>query len=433
MHPHRGASWFKNNLTIQRFSAESTEIEDVINTAYGTSNYGFYSFRFPGTHGSLHAFQAVANRGYKISANYGRYTGMSPLGSIYSNGLWFPKQKILYDAKTNMIEMECPVMYDMDAPSAAQFYTASISKMPNFLNVNYPSNYILGGHIQVAMMKPDYINNVSKILNYLDNNTAYTSYEDLGTLALYESAMQNANIKVTSVGNIVAAQVTTTTPIVNFTLKLTNITDGIHAQYDDVDLDVNNVIYEDGVYYVYHTIGTGTHTLKVTDEKITGTYGFYVGKGNVASLKVKGTDYKVINNAHNTSKVNLATNELFIPGPNIIQNGQNNLCVDGHVVAIPIDATITPYTGAVNVTVSKWNTSGDYIHIWNESYANHKTATIHDLGGFPANTQVVIYQNNVYYTTVISNYNGYIQWTYPGSYSDQQFTAMPNRLVAGMP
>ena len=104
IHPH-GIDWNDKNLATNN---NVMMFEKIINLAEGNENYGFYSFRFPGTSGTIQAFQIFANRGYLISSNYGPFTALGPIGNELSNNIFFPKQTILSNKKTNLIELETP-------------------------------------------------------------------------------------------------------------------------------------------------------------------------------------------------------------------------------------------------------------------------------------------------------------------------------------
>lgn len=264
IHPH-GVDWSDiNSATVSNV----TMYENITNLAEGTMDYGFYSFRFPGTSATFPAFQIFAYRGYLISSNYGSYTGMGPIGNVLTNNLFFPKQKILYDKKTNIIEIEEVSKNDIDEISPADIYNDNVASLQNFRNINFPANYILGGHIQGFMTNTSMLSNISRVLTYVTQNLNDVSYESLETIAKYNSGIKGSSIKAYNSNKKTSLEIAAPQSINNFTIKLTNSTNIIYADYDGTDILDNGVRYKNRICYVCHHVDSGTHTINLTDSGI---------------------------------------------------------------------------------------------------------------------------------------------------------------------
>jgi hypothetical protein len=260
IHPHRTTDW-RADFTVAEFEKNITKAESIMNKAAGVSNYGFSSIRFPNTAASIPAYQAASNAGFIIDSTYGYYTSMTALGDTQSNNVFFPKQKILYGKETNTIEIEVPGYFDISPRDANDFYRKNAACLKYFKGINFPANFIIAGHIQGMMTKPDLFSNMSKTLDYVSKNSGYTVFSTLDQIAKYNS-LKSAEIQAYNTPKGVTVDITTSKQIDNFTIKLTNVKKGVKAQYDGTDNC--NVIHADGVYYVYHTVSPGTHQITVT-------------------------------------------------------------------------------------------------------------------------------------------------------------------------
>jgi len=264
IHPHFITDWTSSDYSISQFQKNVTDAENIINEAYGVSDYGFSSIRFPGANAAMHAYQAASDAGFAISTNYGWYTGNVPIGYTLSNNVFFPKQKILYGKESNLIEIEIPKTFDISYNNAEDFYTQNVAEMNYFYGINFPANYIIGGHIQGIMTRPDLYENMSKLLDYVNEGHGYTAFSNLDQIADYNN-LKTAKIQAHNIPNGVSVDITTTKQIENFTIKLTNIQNGIQAQYDGSAIGTDNVIHADNVYYIFHTVSPGTHSFVIYD------------------------------------------------------------------------------------------------------------------------------------------------------------------------
>lgn len=258
IHPHYITDWTSKAYNVSQFQKNITDAEGIINEAYGVSDYGFSSIRFPAVNATIPAYKAASNAGFVVSTNYGWYTGNVPIGYTLSNNAFFPKQKILYDEKSSLIEIEIPESFDISYDNAEDFYTYNVAEMDYFNNINFPSNYIICGHIQGIMTRRDLFENMSKLLDHMKGSPGYIAFSNLDQIARYNN-IKKAEIQAYNIPDGVAVDITTTEQIENFTLKLTNIQNSIQAQYDSFALDADNVIYADNVYYIFHTVNPGKH------------------------------------------------------------------------------------------------------------------------------------------------------------------------------
>jgi hypothetical protein len=261
IHPHRITDW-RADFTVAQFQKNITKAQSIMNKAAGVPNYGFSSIRFPNTAASVPAYQAASNAGFIIDSTYGYYTSMTALGDTQSNNVFFPKQKILYGKETNTIEIEVPGYFDISPRDANDFYRKNAACLKHFKGINFPANFIIAGHIQGMMTKPDLFSNMSKTLDYIGKNTGYTVFSTLDQIAKYNDALKSTKIQAYNTPKGVTVDITTSKQIDNFTIKLTNVKKGVKAQYDGTDNC--DVIHADGVYYVYHTVSPGTHQISVT-------------------------------------------------------------------------------------------------------------------------------------------------------------------------
>jgi hypothetical protein len=83
--------------------------------------------------------------------------------------------------------------------------------------------------------------------------------------------------------------------------------------------------------------------------------------------------------------------------------------------------SVIPSSNSINVTISTWNTTGDYKKQWNESSSNSSVTTQHTIGDFPSLTNIEILIDGVSSAVIMSNSSGYISFNYVGGYSEHQF------------
>jgi len=83
---------------------------------------------------------------------------------------------------------------------------------------------------------------------------------------------------------------------------------------------------------------------------------------------------------------------------------------------------ITPSSGSVDITISTWNTSGDYSKTWTETGSAPAITTLHTIGSLKSTTYYTISVDGYPDQTLQSNSSGQITYTYSGGYSIHTFT-----------
>lgn len=431
VHPHEnngsGLGWGVSATPVDTFaSVLQTYHISTMNEKAQETDYGAHVYRFPGTTGSTNASIAMANAGMWVSANRGPNTNLGAIGDTLYNNIFFPKQKIFNSGESCTVEIETPTKYDIDETNGTTLYASQLWSFNYFSGVNFPSNYVMGAHKQGIMQNAYLRDNASLWLNYLCNNSSYTVFDTLSNIAAYNNAIDKANITVSNITNGVQVDIIAVDPITNFTVKMNNISNGLQIQYDGTDIGIDNVVYEDNLYYIFHDVESGSHTITIEDVVISDDYSIYNGKNNAQSKPIKNNIYKCVNNAANETTFTMTTNNIFT-GNNSVSTSSNSVAVDGRSSASPLNMFVTPSTGIINVSVSVLESTNV---IWTESSDSESVVT-HVIGGFPANTDIDIYRDGVDYDTVKSNSTGYITWVYDGGFSEHTFEAIPH-ATAGM-
>jgi hypothetical protein len=187
---------------------------------------------------------------------------MGSLGDTEINNVWFPKQKLLSGKKTNMIELEIPESLDVSCDSGDMLVDQNVKGLNYFYGVNFPSNYIIGGHIQGIMTEPDLKKGFFKILDFIGCSGQHISYMTFEQLAKYNQ-VKNAEIKAYNTPREVTVEITTSQQIDNFTLKLNSINNP-KATYDGSIIPRTSIVQDENIWYVVKTIGAGSHKIIIT-------------------------------------------------------------------------------------------------------------------------------------------------------------------------
>ena len=152
LHPHfkdnYGAVWDATNSSLDTYMSKIAASKKVINSAAGVSDYGFTSWRFPMTTFCVNSMQAVSNSGFTIESSGGAGSDSDQIGNPQDNSVLFPKQMLISDVKSNLIEMEKPACFDIDAKSKEDYYSQYNAYTSQFKNGNFPMNFVVGGHYQ---------------------------------------------------------------------------------------------------------------------------------------------------------------------------------------------------------------------------------------------------------------------------------------------
>jgi PKD repeat protein len=200
-----------------------------------------------------------------IDSTNGRYTDGAMIGSHTDNNLMFPKQMLIDDAKTNVVEMEMTSCFDLCASSPAEYYQISTDEIPSLRGVNFPSDYVLGGHYQCDVTVPTMIDTVGQILDA--SKDAGTSYSTLNTLSKYMTAVKSATITANVNGGTTTITVVNDKSITDFTLKAASGSIA-SAKCDGATLTVTKDTAT-GSAYITKTIAAGTHTFIInTTEQV---------------------------------------------------------------------------------------------------------------------------------------------------------------------
>jgi PKD repeat protein len=126
----------------------------------------------------------------------------------------------------------------------------------------------MGGHIQGFMTNTSMLSNLSRVLTYVTKNLNDISYENLETIAKYNSGIKASTIKAYNSDNKTSIEIASSIPISNFTIKLTNSTNIIYADYDMINIFDDGIRYKNGICYVCHNVDSGFHTINLTDSGI---------------------------------------------------------------------------------------------------------------------------------------------------------------------
>jgi hypothetical protein len=263
LHPHFITDW-TNNQSVSDYDASIMRAKGIIDNISTVNNNEFTSLRFPSTAFCTNSLKAMTDNGFLIESSMGRSTNHGKIGTQEDNNMLFPKRIIIDGIKTNTIEMESVSSYDLDTANGSAFYQTYARYLPYLANVNFPAVFVVSGHFQCAATRPDYINGVAEIID--SSKATNTSYATLNTLGKYNNAIQSAKIIAANSENGVDLEVTTSTQIDNFTIKLTNITNGVRAEYNGFAVGNDSIVRDDSTYYVVHTVGTGTHTFTIRDQ-----------------------------------------------------------------------------------------------------------------------------------------------------------------------
>jgi len=152
---------------------------------------------------------------------------------------------------------------------------------------------------------------------------------------------------------------------------------------------------------------------------------------NTVTFKILDTTNKLIKNVNGAPNT-FSNTTCYSTNCTTILNG-GSPTTPAYFWISSINASIIPSSDSVNVTVSTWNTTGDYYKKWNESSSNASVTTQHIIGDFPINTVIQIKKNGVNWNTYTSNATGYITFTYADGYSDIQFEAEASTPVITIP
>jgi hypothetical protein len=275
LHPHflsggNDADWITPDQIVSQEMANITSVENVMNNAARVSNYGFTSFRFPMTTGCLNAQEAVINSGFTVDSSHGLAATLGNIGDLDSNTIFLPKQILMNNCKTNEIEIEVPSVYDIGENSGSDFANDNEYCIDYFSRMNFPSNYLVGGHYQGIMTNKSLMNGASTILEFVNGESYHVSYSTLNQIASYTKAIRAMSISATNTANDVTVNVKAPIAVTNFTLK-TSMNDPI-AQVDGKSIPSSQIIKDgDNVdFYIITNLSAGSHMINLTSHSKVG-------------------------------------------------------------------------------------------------------------------------------------------------------------------
>ena len=166
----------------------------------------------------------------------------------------------------------------------------------------------------------------------------------------------------------------------------------------------------------------------------TGTYDSSIPR--ISSISTPATDVLNATYDSGTEKISLTLdgtfstdisinnfNKPFSQGiTNINSNGNEILTLNltEEVVNNSVDMAIIPASGSIDVSITTWNTSGDYSKEWIET-GSGEIDTVHTVGDLKANTYYTVKVDSARFNTYLSNSSGEISFTYDGGYSTKIF------------
>ena len=276
LHPHvidnYGAVWDATGTSLATYQSKIAASKKVMNNAASVSDYGFTSWRFPMTTFCVNSMQAVSNSGFAIESSSGIGTDSIQIGNSQDNSVLFPKQMLISNAKSNLIEMEMPGSFDIDAISQADFYNQYNAYTSQFKNGNFPMNFVVGGHYQGIGTNglPEYgvtVKGLTAGLGQIINaeKAANPNYANFNTLANYINGIKSAKITATSANGLITVNVVNTKPITDFTMKVA-LGCVTSATCDGVAITASGIKYDSltGSTYITQTVGAGTHVFVIT-------------------------------------------------------------------------------------------------------------------------------------------------------------------------
>ena len=272
LHPHvidtYGAAWDVAGTSVATYQSNIAASKAVMNAASGLADYGFTSWRFPMTTFCANSMQAVSNSGITIESSSGPGTDGFQIGAPEDNTVLFPKQVLINNAKSNIVEMEIPACFDIDATSQADFYNQYNAYTTQFKGTNFPANFVVGGHYQGigtgglpawGVSVTGLTAGLVQIINA--EKAANPNFANFNTLANYINGIKTAKITATSSSGVTNVNVVNAKQINDFTLKVA-IGGVSSATCDGVAIPASNIKTDSltGATYVTQTIAAGSHT-----------------------------------------------------------------------------------------------------------------------------------------------------------------------------
>jgi PKD repeat protein len=278
LHPHvtlSGSTWADSHWDSSSVSTATDDtylanLKTFVNGLMKTSNYGYYSFRFPMTTFCENSMKAVSDSGFTIdsSANCDGAAGGSPVDNTYL----FPMQVLVNNVKTNIIEHELPADFDINYATGTAFAAGYNAYSSQFKNGNFPMDFVVAGHYQGmgtncgvpgwGVTSTGLTSGLTTILN--TQKAANPNYINFNTLANYINGVRSATIKATNDGaGTTTVTVTNSKAITAFTLKI-GVGSAKSVTCDGAQLTIKTDSTT-GAKYVTKDLTAGTHTFKIVN------------------------------------------------------------------------------------------------------------------------------------------------------------------------
>jgi PKD repeat protein len=226
------SNWDINSTSVATYDKNISSLKQFYNTVMGASNYGFTSWRFPMTTYCANSMQAVSDSGFTIDSSNGGDSSNNvwigdgfQVGNQQDNTLFFPEQILVNNAKTNTIEFPLNGIFDVDCETSNQYFNAYNLYTNQLTNVNFPANFIIGGHYQGigtdGTVWPVTVKGLPAELKQIlvAEKAANPNYATVNTLAGYINGIKSATIAATYDGTSTTVTVTNPTTINGFTIK----------------------------------------------------------------------------------------------------------------------------------------------------------------------------------------------------------------------
>jgi hypothetical protein len=215
--------------------------------------------------------QAVSNSGFTIESSVGAGSDSDQIGNPQDNSVLFPKQMLISDVKSNLIEIEKPAIFDIDAKSKEDYYNQYNEHTSQFKNGNFPMNFVVGGHYQGIGTNglPNWGVNVTGLTEGLGQiikaeKATNPNYATFNTLANYITGIKSAKVTATNVNGLNTINVVNSKPVTDFTLKVA-IGRVTSATCDGVAISKHGIRYDShtGSTYITQNISAGTHVFAI--------------------------------------------------------------------------------------------------------------------------------------------------------------------------
>jgi PKD repeat protein len=273
LHSHL-TTWDTSSLSAATYKSDISADKAIINTVAGLADYGFTSWRFPMTTYCANSMQAVSDSGFIIESSNGDGTDGSLAGNAQDNSVFFPKQLLVNNLKTNLVELEIPAGFDIDYATGTAYYNAYNAYTNQFKGVNFPANFVIAGHYQG-------IGTNCGVAGWNVNSTALTSgltsiltaekaanpvYSNFYTLSNYLNGTKSAQITATYDGSATTVTVVNIKPITGFTIKA-GVGTVRSATCDGVSVTVKTDNLT-GASYITKDLTAGTHTFVISNSNV---------------------------------------------------------------------------------------------------------------------------------------------------------------------